>query len=125
MKKFLMLCLSIASILSMQLTHATDTANIKIKITGSSNRNIYFLCMPDLGCLSILAAKKGKIFPVTHEVEMNTLFITDTTTMRVHNQGFPKSCDVNVKPNQTITISGTLITQGDKVKINQLLCSLS
>ena len=122
MKKLLMLILSIVSI---QVAHADDTANIKIKIAGNVNNNNYFLCMPDLGCLSILAAKQGKVYPVMHQVDMNTLFVTDVTTMRVYNQGFPKSCDVSVKTNQTITISGTLAANGSQVKINQLKCSVS
>jgi hypothetical protein len=122
MKRLLLLILTLATV---QFAYATETANIKIKVSGPIKDNSYFLCVPDLGCLSILAAKKGKVFPVNHDVDMNTVFVTDVNTMRVYNQGLPKSCDVSVKTNQTITIYGNLASRGDKVKINQLRCVVS
>lgn len=113
-------------ILSVSVAFADDNpAKIKIKISGGIHDNSYFLCMPDMGCLSILAAKKGKVFKMMNQFEMNTLFIMDRNNMSVHNQGLPASCDVKVKNNQTITISGSLAKQGDKVKVNQLRCSVS
>lgn len=123
MKKLLALVVALS--MSMSMAYADNTANIKIKIAGAIHDNTYFLCMPDMGCLSILAAKKGKVFPLMSQVEMNTLFITDTTDMSVHNQGLPSSCNVTVKPNQTITIYGNLQKQGNKVTVNNLRCTIS
>ena len=124
MKKLVTIILMFLS--SMQFVFAAETANIKIKISGSIHDNTYFLCLPDLGCLSILAAKKGKVFPMINAVEMNTMFVTDTHTMRVYNQGLPNSCNVTVQKNQTITIYGNLETQGgDQVVLKNFHCSVS
>lgn len=120
MKKIV--CILLA--LCLQQAFAANTANIKISIAGPSIKG-YYLCMPDLGCLSMMAAKRGKIYPIPNEVEMNTLFVTDAHNMRVYNQGLPGSCNVTVKRNQTITISGTLNKQADKVKVSGLRCTVS
>ena len=123
MKKLLVLTMLVMT--SMQI-YAADTANIKIKIAGAIHDNSYFLCVPDIGCLSILAAKKGKVYPMLNPVEMNTVFITDTRTMRVYNQGLPQSCNVTVQKNQTITIQGSLQTQpGGKVILKNLHCVIT
>jgi len=122
MKK--LVCLLLAT-LCLQQTFAANTANVKVRIAGPINDNTYFLCMPDLGCLSMLASKRGKVYPMMNNVEMNTLFVTNARNMRVYNQGLPSSCNVTVKKNQTITISGTLNTSGEKVRVNNLRCSVS
>lgn len=116
-------CLLLAT-LCFQQAFAANTANIKIRIAGVTD-NTYFLCMPDLGCLSMLAAKRGKVFPLMNNVEMNTLFVTNVHNMRVYNQGLPSSCNVTVKKNQTITITGTLNKQTDNVKVTNLHCTVS
>jgi hypothetical protein len=125
MKKLLMLMM--ASIMCMQSVHAEDTANIKIKINGALKDNRYFLCLPNIGCLSILAATKGKVFPIFHPIEMNGIFVTDVNSkFRVTAQGLPQSCDVTVAPAHTITISGKIIPgPNNSTRINQLHCSLS
>jgi len=59
-------------------------------------------------------------------IEMNTIFVKDTHTMRDHNQGLPHSCDVTVQQNQSITIYGTLEAVGkDKVELKNLHCTVS
>lgn len=123
MKKLLTLVVALS--MSISCAYAANSANIKIKIAGAIHDNTYFLCMPDMGCLSILAAKKGKIYSMANQIEMNTLFVTDTSNMSVHNQGLPSSCNVAVKPNQTITIYGNLAKRGDKVTVNNLRCSIN
>lgn len=112
--------------MGMSQAFADGTANIKIKISGENSHNTYFLCMPDVGCLSIRAASNGKVFAMMRNIEMNTLFVTNSHTLRVYNQGLPKSCDTTVKPNQTITIYGNLQGQtNDHVKVNNLHCVIS
>ena len=130
MKKFLAMCLAISClnlIGFVQTAYGDDFANVRIKISGAAKDNRYFLCLPNIGCLSILAATtKGKIYPVTHSFEMDNIFVTNMDDFRVHPQGLPTSCNVTVKTNQTITIYGK-ITQGqnDSILINQLHCSVS
>jgi hypothetical protein len=124
MKKWLAVML--ISLASTQFAFADGAANIKIKIAGAIHDNSYFLCIPNIGCLSILAAKKGKAYPVLHAVEMNTIFVKDTHTMRDHNQGLPSSCNVTVKENLSITIYGTLEAKGtEKVQLKNLHCVVS
>lgn len=123
MKKLLVTV--ILSLLAASTVYADDTANIKIKINGAINDNRYFLCIPDVGCLSMLAAKKGKVFPMYRDVDMNTIFVTNITNNRLYNQGLPKSCQVKVATKQTITISGQLYTGPDQVSIKQLKCSVA
>lgn len=111
MKRLISLVLMV--LMNGQCAYAADVANIKIRLSGSIHDNTYFLCMPELGCLSILAAKKGRVFSMMNPIEMNTLFITNTRTMRVYNQGLPASCNVSVPKNKTITIYGNLQVKGD------------
>lgn len=123
MKKLLVSLLF--GLLAANSVYADNTANIKIKIKGAIIDNRYFLCIPDLGCLSMLAAKKGKVFPVYRSVDMNTIFVSNVLNQRLYNQGLPKSCQVKVERNQTITISGELYAGPDQVQIKQLKCSIA
>lgn len=118
-----LICALLAT-LCLHPVYAANTANIKIKIAGAPSKGFY-LCMPDLGCLSIQAGNRGKVFAMRNNVEMNTLFVTNANTMRVYNQGLPNSCNVTVKQNQTITITGTINTQSSNVKVANLRCSVS
>lgn len=112
---------------STQFAFAYDAANIKIKVSGAIHDNSYFLCLPDIGCLSIYAAKtKGKVYPVLHNIDMPHIYVTDVNNFSVYPQGLPESCKVKVKTNQTITIHGDLVKSTDgKVHINNLGCSVS
>jgi hypothetical protein len=53
MKKLLLLALSLMSL--QNPAFAGSTANIHIRIAGAASDNTYFLCIPNVGCLSILA----------------------------------------------------------------------
>ncbi|MBV9576832.1 MAG: hypothetical protein JO149_09435 [Gammaproteobacteria bacterium] len=127
MKKLLILALTYLSISTASLAFADNTANIRIKMTGATQDNRYFLCLPDVGCLSILAAQKGKIYPIIHSIEMSNIFVTDVSNnLKVSPQGLPASCNVTVAPNQTITITGSIKTGSNKsVYINQLHCTVT
>lgn len=124
MKKLLILLVSLSLLTSV---HASDAAKIKINISGTTRDNTYFLCLPTVGCLSILAAKKGKVFPVMHPVQMSNIYVTNTKNFRVYAQGRPTSCNVTVDPKRTITISGKLSvnTKNNVVRVNQMRCSVS
>jgi hypothetical protein len=125
MKKLFILLLSL---MLMPVAFAYDAANIKININGAPNTNRYFLCLPNVGCLSILGAKKGKIYPVLNKVEVSRLYVVDARdNLRIHPQGLlPASCKVTVNQKQTITISANLTTgTNNKVTLNQLRCSVS
>ena len=123
MKKFLVLVITLGL---TQFAYAADTANIKLKISGPITDNRYFVCEPDVGCLSILAAKNGKVYQIMRDVDMNTLFVMDATNRpRVYSQGLPTSCNVDVKTGQTITIYGNLSKNANGVRLNNLRCAVS
>ena len=131
MKKTLALLLVLA-LGSIQFAYATDTtaplntANIKIKVSGATQDNRYFLCLPNIGCLSILAAQKGKVYPVIHSFRMDNIFVTNLQDFRLFNEGLPDSCNVTVNTDQTITIYGN-ITKGpnNSIHLNNLRCSVA
>jgi hypothetical protein len=104
---------------------AEEVANIKIKIAGAVHDNSYFLCIPDIGCLSLLAAKNGKVFPIIRPIEMNTIFVVNERTAQEYNQGLPASCNVKVEPSHSITIYGTLEARGQGVEVKGLRCVVS
>lgn len=122
MKKFLILLCAL-SYIQMGYAADTQTANIKIKISGALNDNRYFLCLPNIGCLSILAAQKGKVYPIFHSIQMDNFFVTNMNSFRVTPQGRPDSCNVTVNTNQTLTIYGKLIPgPDDTVHVDKLRC---
>lgn len=125
MKKLL---LALALFSGMQLAFADDDAvNIKINIRGETAGNKYFLCIPNVGCLSILAAQRGKVYPIMHDIEMGTLFVANSkANLRLSRQGSPTSCQLTAKTSQTLTISGTLSPNNNgTVMVNGLHCSVS
>lgn len=124
MMKKILLFLSVFFV-SMSWAYATDTSQIKIQLAGNIKDNRYFLCLHNVGCLSIKAAKKGKIYPVFHEVEMDNIFVVNLANNRLYSQGLPESCNVTIKPHQTMTISGNFAEgANDSVNIKQLKCSV-
>ena len=123
MKKLLIVLIAL---ISMQTAFADDAAKIKIKISGAMGNNRYFLCMPNVGCLSMLAAQRGKVFPIFRPIDMNTFFVADVNNnFHLTPQRLPSSCNGTVKTNQTITISGNITANGEKSEINGLHCSIS
>ena len=126
MKKFFVLLLTVGCMQLVQVANADPAANIKIKISGATKDNKYFLCIPSVGCLSILAAQKGKVYPVFRPVEMDNMFIANQYSFRVKAQGLPNSCNVTVNTNQTITIYGNLVSgPNNSMRVSNLRCSLS
>ena len=110
----------------MSLSFADETANIRIKINGTFHDNRYFLCLPNIGCLSLLAAKNGKVFPIFHPIEMDNIYVIDFENRLVSPEGLPDSCNISVNTNQTITISGQLITSTNQpAHIKNLHCAVS
>lgn len=121
MKKLLVAILSLV----LMTSAFADDAKLRMKISGPINNNRYFLCVTGIGCVSILAGDKGKIFPLDPGT-IQKIFTVDASNMSVHQQGLPASCNVNVNDNQTLTVSGTLVQQGNgHVQISNLHCSVA
>ena len=109
----------------MQTFAAPDAVKVRVNISGAPNDNRYFLCMRGVGCLSIKAAQRGKVFPVFRSTQMSQLFIKDISKMRLSPQGLPASCMGTVEPNKTVTISGSIANEGGKVRVSGLRCTIS
>lgn len=123
MKKYLILVLTI---LLIGPSFAEDTANIRINISGSTNNNHYFLCLPNIGCLSIKAGQQGKVFPFYHPIEMQSIYVTNIETLRVNGMGLPTSCSGTVQPGHTITFAGNIAHgPNQSIYINNLRCHFS
>jgi hypothetical protein len=123
MKKLLIVLLCL---ILMPIAYADDTANIKLRISGAARDNNYFICLPNIGCLSILAANKGKVYPIYHAIDMSNIYVLDIRhNLRLSPQSIPSSCNVSVQPNQTITISANLASGKNGTRLNQLHCSIS
>jgi len=122
MKKLLAAVLSLIVINS---AYALDHTQLRMKIAGPIKDNRYFLCVTNIGCISILNGNKGKAYPLTPGVVSN-VYTINASNMRLHTQPLPKSCDVTVKENQTLRVTGKLVEgPNSKVYINNLQCSLS
>lgn len=108
MKKFILL---VASLISLSnLAFADGTANIRMNIQGAASDNTYFLCLSNVGCLSILAGDRGKVYPVYHPIEMDNIYVTNVDrSFKLSAEGLPASCNVTVQPNHTVTISGRIV----------------
>lgn len=123
MKKWLLL---LCAITSTQMAFADDATNIRIKISGASSDNRYFLCLPNVGCLSILGAQRGKVFPIFRPITMSAIYIEDVTNqIHLAPQGLPASCRGQIETNHTLTITGTLTGSGNNTHINGLHCTIS
>lgn len=125
---FLLLCISTSfahypRALS-QHNNYKNAANIRIHISGAPENNRYFLCVCNIGCLSIIAAERGKVYPIFRTIHMHSLYVTDVKTRRVYNQGVPPSCNVTVNPGQTISIHGRIISSHNKLMVSGLSCSV-
>lgn len=111
--------------LTSQNLFAEDTANIHLKINGAVDDNRYFFCIPDIGCLSILAGSHGRIYPIYQSFRFFNIYITNFQNFRVSAQPLPQSCSHIVELGQTISVFGNLVPEKNgKVRIENLRCSI-
>ncbi len=114
-------------IISLGLIQASfaDSAKLRMKINGPIKDNRYFLCVTNIGCVSIQSGNKGKVFPMDLG-NVNNIFTINATNMRINTQSLPGSCNVNLKANQTLTVKGTLIERPNRgVVVSHLKCSVT
>lgn len=102
---------------------ATDSAKIKLNIKTPSSMNKYFVCLQGNGCLSVLAANKGRVYPYFSPIQMGNIYLANMDNLRVYPQGLPPSCNVKVNMNQTITLNGKIVVGRNNVPhITNLSC---
>ena len=124
MKKLIGLLFCIASLNNVVYADG-NTAKLSIQISGIGSENKLFLCSNENGCYSMLAAKKGKIFPVTTG-EINRIFLMNASNLRTYFQTLPSSCKVTLDANQTLTVKGKIVKGvNDNLYVKDMKCSVS
>lgn len=110
MKKLLALVIALAGF-GIQASYADETANINVRISGTHDGR-YYLCYSN-GCFNIAGANRGKVFSFYNPVEISQLFVLDLKNkFRLYPQAIPSSCNVTVNTNQSMTITGRLVSDG-------------
>lgn len=124
MKKLLITVLGLAL---MNSVYADDFAKLSIKISAPAKNNTYYLCLYGVGCLNATSGSRGKEFGVTpfDMGNITKIVITDSRTMRMYEQPNPASCNVTVKDNQKLTITGQLEVRNDKPYVSHLQCTVT
>jgi hypothetical protein len=105
---------------------AADQAQLKIKIASAIKENKYFLCLYGIGCLSIHAGDKGKVFAV-NPIDMNNIRkvgIANITNRALYLQPNDASCQVPLQANQSVTVTGQLVVKHNTPQIEHLHCSV-
>jgi hypothetical protein len=119
------LVLFVITLMFLQSVHADDYAKLRMKISGATNDNRYFMCVGNAGCVSIEAGNKGKVYPM-NAGEINYIYTTNIANLRLYPQALPSSCDVAVKSNQTVTVTGKIKTgPNNQVYISNLNCKVA
>jgi hypothetical protein len=119
MKKLVIAILSLGLI---QVVFADDTAKLHMNVQGAkgSAAGAYYVCLPDqIGCVSLVASEKRQSFPIdTGKVQ--SIFAANMNNLKMYTQALPRSCQVEVAKDQTLTVSGKLVTQGDSHSSNNI-----
>ena len=122
MKKLLIMLLSI---IVLNTAYADDNAKLRMKISGPIQDNRYFLCVSQVGCVSILNGNKGRAYPM-NAGNVNNIVAINLVDHGMHPQKLPNSCSVTIDKNQTMTVSGKLIKgANNKVVIANLRCTIA
>lgn len=124
MKKTIAILLSL---LAFNAAHAEGQARLSINIAGNTEKNTYFLCVYNVGCLSMKIAKaKHREYPITTNdiANLKQLFIANGNTMQLYRQPITESCHKAVEEGQKVTITGQLVVTGTTPHINHLQCKI-
>jgi hypothetical protein len=111
MKKLVVMVLSLmigcVSIGSAQAAEVS-VAKLHMKITSKINDKVYALCLSDT-CYPLVA--KGKLVPMEAS-KISSVIMTD---MR----------DMTVNKNQTLMVSGQLVSKGESVYLDNMHCTVN
>lgn len=125
MKKIIVILLSL---FSFTTAHAEGSAKLSLDISGTNAKNTYFLCIYNVGCLSMKIAKaKHREYPITTNdiANLKQFFIANGNTMELHRQPIAASCQQAVGEGKKVTITGQLVVKGTTPHINHLQCHVS
>lgn len=116
------LVVAIISSFFISSIYAADTASMRAKVNDNI-KNTHYICVSNVGCVNLAAATKGKSFPM-QSGEVSHIFLVDAKTLRMYPQSLPTSCNVNIKSNETLIISGKVTNTKDNIYINNLHCAV-
>lgn len=121
MKKYIVsLAACLISSSSFALTHS---AKLKIHVSGKMKHS-YYLCVSNVGCVNIIAGVKGHVFPLA-EGEISHVFLANSKDYRMYPQPLPQRCNVTIKANHTLVVSGKITTKAnDALYIDRLSCAV-
>jgi hypothetical protein len=124
MKKLVVMVLSLmigcVSIGSAQAAEVS-VAKLHMKITSKINDKVYALCLSDT-CYPLVA--KGKLVPMEAS-KISSVIMTDMRDMTMYTQKMPASCQVTVNKNQTLMVSGQLVSKGESVYLDNMHCTVN
>ena len=119
------LVILLVSLVLINQVFAADIAKLRVSLEGPIKTNTNFLCSKQTGCVSLYASSKGKVFPI-EAGKIDGLFTMNFANRMIHAESTPASCKVEVKKNQTLTVTGQLVkTTNKNIYINNLNCSVA
>jgi hypothetical protein len=128
MKKAILLILFSFSVLLPFVVYAQEerTPKITLKIANPVQDNTYFVCLPNIGCLSILAANRGKEFPLFGKdmANIRKIFILNRKTGTMSMQALDASCQIEIANNQMLILSGKLKLLNEKFSLTEMQCNI-
>lgn len=122
MKKLILILMSM---MLVNIAHAGNPPTLRLKIAGSNKNNTYFLCVANLGCVSLYEGAEGKKYPMDAG-KVYYIFTANAKNFRMYTQPLPSSCKVNLSNNQTLVVSGKLVrgVNNGNAYIDNLACSV-
>lgn len=120
MKKLLIALLG--GVILFNSAYAFD-ALLRVKVKGNIQKT-HYICVSNVGCLNLAASVKGRTFPMQLG-NVQHIFLADISNLRMYPQTLPASCDVVIKNNQTLTVSGSVgKAVNNNLYINNLKCTI-
>lgn len=120
MKKLL---IALFALVCINTAFASDVTDLAIKVSGTTSQNRYFMCIGENGCFSMQDGAQGEVFPI-NSGDVQRIFIFDTAERRMNILPLPRTCNITVKDNQTLLVTGRLAKAANgSVHIDNLKCS--
>lgn len=111
--------------LAMQPVLAADTADqlpkLHMKITNTLKGQQFALCLS--ATCYVLSDHQKEIALADNTV--SSVVMTNMNNMQMYTQVLPESCKVNLKNNQTLTVTGKLVGKEQSVFLNDMKCSVT
>lgn len=118
---FIALILSVISLPMFAADQAAQLPKLHMRIINTLRNQQFALCLSET-CY-VLSDHQKEIALADNDV--NSVVMTNMGNMQMYTQVLPESCKVNVKNNQTLTVSGKLVAKEQAVFLNDMKCSVT